>query len=563
MIFNSRTDGNATATVTAPLSRGPQPGWMTLDQARERVFTGEIVFETEPEIRTYLDAGVVYYAERASDAPLAQRLIEAGLIDHDQLDRGTVRVGDIEHLGRLFDRDDTVDRDAILVVTETLTDELVARLANEVITTIRSTAYRHHPSGLHRWFAARVEDANGPRLRGGVPSLESGVVDDIPGLPLSTSRAVDGDLYIEWDEPVIGGGRPTDDVSILDEFDDSLLQAMLDSLDDLDDDLDDDLTFHDVTEADVTRDADVTAEAGVKSDEVVEDEMNLQRTVVDQPKFETVKSDDEVTFDEVTFDDEVKSDEEFHVFWPDDEDESVPDAEDTFAKLESDARPEFASVVDNDHDHDNDHENEHDDDDEVEFEMVREFESVFRTENLTESVTETVSYVEVDVDGDVDDGTGGVAVESDEEIVAEAPDDVAEAVRRVVATFESQSTSTRSDAGSEAIAAPVAAFGGFAPPSLDMSAEAIYARAIAEMQAAASAASAAVHSVAMHSVAMHSGAPVADAEPSAWIDPVAPATRVGSVVFVERADPGEPGDGANERVSALRRLIGSLRRKDR
>src|SRR6187200_2952695 len=136
MIHEYGTDGTATVTGSAPLSRGPQPGWMTLDQARERAFTGEIVFETEPEVRTYLDNGVAYYAERAPSAPLGERLVEAGVLDQGQLERGTVRIGEVEHLGRLFDRDPSVDRDAVLVVTEALTDELVTELANDVITTI-------------------------------------------------------------------------------------------------------------------------------------------------------------------------------------------------------------------------------------------------------------------------------------------------------------------------------------------------------------------------------------------------------------------------------------------
>ena len=58
------------------------------------------------------------YAERVTDASLGSRLLEAGVLDKAQLDRGTVRVGDIEHLGRLFDRDPSVDRDAVVVVAE-------------------------------------------------------------------------------------------------------------------------------------------------------------------------------------------------------------------------------------------------------------------------------------------------------------------------------------------------------------------------------------------------------------------------------------------------------------
>ncbi|HSP28519.1 MAG TPA: hypothetical protein VLN74_08215, partial [Ilumatobacteraceae bacterium] len=55
-----------TPEVAALVVDGPQPVWMTLNAARERAFTGEIVFETDPEVFAYLDNGIVYYAERAS-----------------------------------------------------------------------------------------------------------------------------------------------------------------------------------------------------------------------------------------------------------------------------------------------------------------------------------------------------------------------------------------------------------------------------------------------------------------------------------------------------------------
>ena len=136
MIHNTGTAGRRDGGRSPPLNRGPQPGWMTLNDARERAFTGEIVFEVEPEVRAYLDNGVAYYAERATDAPLGQRLVEAGLVDHAQLERGTVRVGDVEHLGRLFDRDTSVDRDAVLVVTESETE----------VSSLRSRTSRLHDS---------------------------------------------------------------------------------------------------------------------------------------------------------------------------------------------------------------------------------------------------------------------------------------------------------------------------------------------------------------------------------------------------------------------------------
>lgn len=189
--------GITTESSAAPLVvNGAQPVWLTLNDARERTFTGEIVFETDPEVFAYLDHGIVYYAERATDASLGSRLMDAGVIDKAQLDRGTVRVGDIEHLGRLFDRDPSVDRDAVVVVAEAATADLIADLANRVTTTARVTAYRHHPSGVHRWFVAPLEPLALQRPVSDVAQLGYTVVDQLPGAVFA-----DGDeLTIEWDD---------------------------------------------------------------------------------------------------------------------------------------------------------------------------------------------------------------------------------------------------------------------------------------------------------------------------------------------------------------------------
>jgi len=173
---------------------------MTLNEARERAFTGELVFEADPEVLAYLDNGIVYYAERATDVSLGRRLLDAGVVDIGQVERGTVRVGDIEHLGRLFDRDPSVDRDAVLVLAETSTHDLIAELANRAITTVRVTAYRHHPSGVHRWFAAPLDAAAIARPVSAVAQLDTTVVDELPGLSFA---GIDADEFmIEWDDQI-------------------------------------------------------------------------------------------------------------------------------------------------------------------------------------------------------------------------------------------------------------------------------------------------------------------------------------------------------------------------
>jgi hypothetical protein len=173
----------------------PQPAWRTLNAARERAFTGEIKFCTSPQIVTYVDGGTVYFAERVGDAPLGERLVAAGVVTQQQLERGVVRVGGAEHLGRLFDRDETIDRDAVMVAVEAATDALVSELAAEVVAPIEVGAYRHHPSGVHRWFVAPA-DTSLARPVSDVAQVDRSVIDELPDL--TTART---DVTIEWDHP--------------------------------------------------------------------------------------------------------------------------------------------------------------------------------------------------------------------------------------------------------------------------------------------------------------------------------------------------------------------------
>ena len=214
--------------ITSP---SPQPCWMALDAARDQAFTGEIVFDAEPEVRVYLDNGVAYYAERADDDTLGRRLIDAGLIDAVQLERGMVRVGDVEHLGRLFDRDPTVDRDAVMVVTEDATEHVLADLANNVIAASRSTAYRHHESGVHRWFVAPVSGGYMTRPVSDVAPLDNSVVEDLPGLPSAETGSIGDELRIEWDLPIADLSPTPDSDESENTFEHDLLGTSLDTAD--------------------------------------------------------------------------------------------------------------------------------------------------------------------------------------------------------------------------------------------------------------------------------------------------------------------------------------------
>jgi hypothetical protein len=485
---------------------GAQPAWLTLNQARERAFTGEIVFETDPEVHAYLDNGIVYYAERVSDASLGRRLLEAGLVDIDQLERGTVRVGDVEHLGRLFDREPSVDRDAVTVMAETATEQLVAELANRSTATVRVTAYRHHPSGVHRWFAAQAEPAAAVRPVTSGALFDTNVIDGLPGLPFADGDAEE--LIIEWDVELDATTELRADVFDL-------------SLDYAGDHRDDDGTHVEVADDPYL---DVVDDLYIETldDLYVDTTDDLYVETDDDLYVETVEhvgaSDADATSADAEGDDEF----EFTVVWPDGSEESAVlaavDVEETTTRVD-----EQSHVDESDH-------------------QVPETEPPFRRSG----------------DGYLEFTMPPLALSDEPELAdAEVPDDVAQAVRRAIAAIESAGIATAEFAPPSESTAPLpriadggrldelaspattetrtAGLGGFAPPTMAMRAEVLYGLVDADST-------------------------VGDVAPAVQ-RAASPSTAMPSVVFAD--DPVEVGSGGgNERSSALRRLIGSLRRKD-
>lgn len=183
----------------------PRPGWVLLDAARDHRFTGELVFETSPRVRVYFDRGHIYLAERLTDPSLGARLVDAGALTAVQRERGSVRIGEIEHLGRLFERTPTLDRHTVMVTAELMTDECVGWLAAQRVPDVAWKPYRHHESGMHLWNRApgSVDLVPGDAL----PAPAAGAAPISMALPheagydreLHAEPFLDG--LIQWDEP--------------------------------------------------------------------------------------------------------------------------------------------------------------------------------------------------------------------------------------------------------------------------------------------------------------------------------------------------------------------------
>jgi hypothetical protein len=134
-----------------------RPAWHVIEAARRRYLTGLLVLETKPVTNVYLRDGQVYFADRSTDGGLGVRLLVEGVITREQMHRATLMVGGVEHLGRMFDRDSTIDRDAVELCVELMTDDVLTAVADAPVTGYKLHLYKRHPSGVDRWLPTRVE----------------------------------------------------------------------------------------------------------------------------------------------------------------------------------------------------------------------------------------------------------------------------------------------------------------------------------------------------------------------------------------------------------------------
>ena len=141
----------------APEQVSLRAAWEVIEEARGSKITGELAITTaSSKTLVYLDSGSVYFAHGEGEETLANRLVEAGAITAEQLRRGAVRLNGVEHLGRLFERDVTVERDAVELALELMTEHALTEVAGQEVLSLQTTMYRQHSSGVVRWFAAPV-----------------------------------------------------------------------------------------------------------------------------------------------------------------------------------------------------------------------------------------------------------------------------------------------------------------------------------------------------------------------------------------------------------------------
>jgi hypothetical protein len=130
----------------------PRPAWQVIEAARRQQLSGELTLQTTPATRIYLRDGIVYFAERSTDGTLAIRLLVEGVINREQMQRGTVIVNGVEHVGRMFEADPSIDRASVELCSELFTDDVMVDVANRNVQSYEMVLYKRHPSGIDRWY---------------------------------------------------------------------------------------------------------------------------------------------------------------------------------------------------------------------------------------------------------------------------------------------------------------------------------------------------------------------------------------------------------------------------
>ena len=132
-----------------PASR---PAWRVIEAARNQHLTGELALPSNPPTNVYMINGEVYFAERTTDGGIGVRLLVEGVITRKQMSKGSVMVSGAEHLGRLFERDDSIDRHAVELCVELMTDDVLTSVSKETVDSYVMTLYKRHTSGIDRWL---------------------------------------------------------------------------------------------------------------------------------------------------------------------------------------------------------------------------------------------------------------------------------------------------------------------------------------------------------------------------------------------------------------------------
>jgi len=143
---------------------GADPIWGFVALIGSERYTGEAAVGIDPRVRLFAVDGRVYFAEREGDAPVGTRLVNCGAVSTAQLNNGSVQIGETCSLARLFQREPSIDRDAVELTIDLATESLLESVANKAVGMPEVFPLRHHSSGVHHWLRSAATSSTSATL---------------------------------------------------------------------------------------------------------------------------------------------------------------------------------------------------------------------------------------------------------------------------------------------------------------------------------------------------------------------------------------------------------------
>lgn len=139
------------ASVARPGSRA---AWDVIEEVCVSRFTGELVLRTSTRTtHVFMTRGLIYFAEHEGSEPLGRRLTVAGGIPGELID--AAGPGALDDLDALFAGQDPSEHSLAEGIIQADTERALLEIAEEPVLAQESTMYRHHRSGIDRWFSSQ------------------------------------------------------------------------------------------------------------------------------------------------------------------------------------------------------------------------------------------------------------------------------------------------------------------------------------------------------------------------------------------------------------------------
>jgi len=150
----------------------PRLAWDVIEQICAARFTGQVAIETViGRTNVYMTRGLIYFAEHSTEIPIGDRALAAGAIPSELLpDDDSIRHA-LTDLDALFAGQPAWAREAVEAAIQVETERTLMEICDQQVISSDSTMYRHHVSGIDRWFSS--QHARGTT---DIPSCETKVV---------------------------------------------------------------------------------------------------------------------------------------------------------------------------------------------------------------------------------------------------------------------------------------------------------------------------------------------------------------------------------------------------